>query len=256
MRIAINGTGAVGGYFERDGCRRGILRTGRVPSGDTSEVDSPESGAMSTPLREVITSTRYSRTVCSDRVERFVEWCERTVGMDAEPPEAIRTDLRRKAAFLRAHAGMTVTVRLPLGGVREDPGRDGAVPMFAVYYREHHRFEAVALGREEQDFLERTAELAAGDCSPHEAVDWIVVGDAERYTVAQWADIGGATEDAVRSNVNPARERLLAEEDRDPTGGKEYDCVTRRPERDGQRRLGRSCPPLVDRHVDVRWSRL
>ena len=28
------------------------------------------------------------------------------------------------------------------------------------------------------------------------------------------------TEDAVRSNVNSAREKLLAEEDRDPTGGK------------------------------------
>jgi DNA-directed RNA polymerase specialized sigma24 family protein len=38
---------------------------------------------------------------------------------------------------------------------------------------------------------------------------------AERYTVVQWADIRGVTEDAVRSNVNSAREKLLAEEDRE-----------------------------------------
>ena len=90
--------------------------------------------------------------------------------------------------------------------------------MFAVYDRDQHRFEDVALAWEEQDFLERIAELVAGDCSLHEAVDWIVVEEAERYTVAQWADIRGVTEDAVRSNVNSAREKLLAEEDRDPAG--------------------------------------
>ena len=57
----------------------------------------------------------------------------------------------------------------------------------------------------------------AGGCSLHEAVDWTVVEEAERYTVAQWADIRGVTEDAVRSNINAAREKLLAEEDRDST---------------------------------------
>jgi hypothetical protein len=171
-------------------------------------------------LREVTTSTRYSRTVCSDRAERFVEWCERTEGVDAEPPGAIRTDLWRKAAFIRAHAGMTATVRLPLGGIREDLERDGAVQTFVVYDREHHRFEDVALAREEQDFLERIAEFVAGDCSLHEAVEWTVVEEGQRYTVGQWAGIRGATEDAVRSNVNPARERLLAEEDRDRLAGR------------------------------------
>ncbi|GAB6862834.1 hypothetical protein JCM17092_29230 [Haloplanus litoreus] len=32
--------------------------------------------------------------------------------------------------------------------------RDGTVQMFAVYNREHHRFEDAALAWEEQDFLE------------------------------------------------------------------------------------------------------
>jgi len=89
--------------------------------------------------------------------------------------------------------------------------------MFAVYDRDQHQFEEVALAWEEQDFLERIAELVAGDCSLHEAVDWTVVEEAERYTGAQWADIRGVTEDAVRSNVNSAREKLLAEEDREST---------------------------------------
>ena len=93
--------------------------------------------------------------------------------------------------------------------------RDGAVQMFGVYNRDQYQSEDVALAWEEQDFLERFAELVAGDCSLHEAVDWTVVEEAERYTVAQWADIRGVTEDAVRSNVNSAREKLLAEEDRE-----------------------------------------
>ena len=99
--------------------------------------------------------------------------------------------------------------------VRADLEQNGAVQMFGSYDREQHRFEDVALAWEEQEFLERIAELVAGDCSLHKAVDWTVVEEAERYTVAQWADIRGVTEDAVRSNVNSAREKLLAEEDRE-----------------------------------------
>jgi 2-dehydropantoate 2-reductase len=56
----------------------------------------------------------------SDRAERFVEWCKRAEGMDAELSEAIQTDLWRKAAFICAQAGMTATVRLPLGEIRDD----------------------------------------------------------------------------------------------------------------------------------------
>jgi hypothetical protein len=99
--------------------------------------------------------------------------------------------------------------------VRADLERNGAVQLFATYDRENHEFQDIALAWEEQDFLERLAELVAGDCSLHEAVDWTVVEEANRYTVAQWADIRGVTEDAVRSNVNSAREKLLAEEDRE-----------------------------------------
>jgi hypothetical protein len=102
--------------------------------------------------------------------------------------------------------------------VRADLERDGAVQMFAVYDREHHRFEDVALAWEEQGFLEKIAELVADDCSLHEAVDWTVVEVAERYTVVQWADLRGVTEDAVHSNINSAREKLLAEEDRESDG--------------------------------------
>ena len=102
--------------------------------------------------------------------------------------------------------------------VRADLEQNGAVQMFGSYDREQHRFEAVALAWDEQEFLERIAELVAGDCSLHEAVDWTVVEEAERYTIAQWADIRGVTEDAVRSNVNSAREKLLAEEDRESGG--------------------------------------
>ena len=58
--------------------------------------------------------------VRGDRAERFVEWCERAEGMDAELSEAIQTALWRKAAFICAHAGMTATVRLPLGEIRDD----------------------------------------------------------------------------------------------------------------------------------------
>jgi hypothetical protein len=99
--------------------------------------------------------------------------------------------------------------------VRADLERDGTVQMFAVYDRDQHQFEDIALAWEEQDFLERIAELVAGDCSLHEAVDWTVVEEAERYTGAQWAAIRDVTEDAVRSNVNSAQEKLLAEEDRE-----------------------------------------
>lgn len=54
----------------------------------------------------------------SDRAERFLEWCKRADGMDAELSEAIQTDLWEKAAFICALAGMTATVRLPLGEIR------------------------------------------------------------------------------------------------------------------------------------------
>jgi 2-dehydropantoate 2-reductase len=54
----------------------------------------------------------------SDLTERFLEWCERADGMEAELSKAIRADLWEKAAFICAQAGMTATVRRPLGEIR------------------------------------------------------------------------------------------------------------------------------------------
>ncbi|QSG16407.1 hypothetical protein [Halapricum desulfuricans] len=83
--------------------------------------------------------------------------------------------------------------------------------MVASYDPEKHQFEDVDLAWDDQDFLERVTELIAGELSLHEAIDWVVVEEAERYTVAQWADVRDVTEDAVRSNIHAAREKLLIE---------------------------------------------
>ncbi|WP_267643864.1 hypothetical protein [Haloarchaeobius amylolyticus] len=86
--------------------------------------------------------------------------------------------------------------------------------MVASYDSENHLFEEVNLAWDDQDFLERVTELIAGELSLHEAVDWVVVvEEAERFTVAQWAEIRGVTGDAVRSNINASREKLLAGSD-------------------------------------------
>lgn len=54
----------------------------------------------------------------SERAERLFDLCERARGMDAELSEDIRSVLWEKAAFICAQAGMTATVRLPLGEIR------------------------------------------------------------------------------------------------------------------------------------------
>ena len=54
----------------------------------------------------------------SDRAQRFQNWCERAYGMEAELSEAVQEILWEKAAFICALAGMTATVRLPLGEIR------------------------------------------------------------------------------------------------------------------------------------------
>ena len=55
----------------------------------------------------------------SDRAERFLELCERADGMEAELSESIRTALWEKAAFICAQAGMSASVRLPVGDIRD-----------------------------------------------------------------------------------------------------------------------------------------
>ena len=54
----------------------------------------------------------------SDRALRFQTWCERAEGMEAELSDAVHTALWDKAVFICAQAGMTATVRLPLGEIR------------------------------------------------------------------------------------------------------------------------------------------
>lgn len=54
----------------------------------------------------------------SDRAERLLDWCDRAEGMEAELSDSIQTELWEKTAFICAHAGMTATVRLPVGDIR------------------------------------------------------------------------------------------------------------------------------------------
>lgn len=56
----------------------------------------------------------------SSRAERFLDWCERA-GIDATIPEDIHAALWEKAAFICAQSGLTATVRLPLGDIRDTP---------------------------------------------------------------------------------------------------------------------------------------
>jgi 2-dehydropantoate 2-reductase len=64
----------------------------------------------------------------SERAERLLEAC-RSAGVDAAIPDDIRVVLWLKFAFICAHAGMTATVRLPLGEVRDSE------PAWAMYRR-------------------------------------------------------------------------------------------------------------------------
>lgn len=56
----------------------------------------------------------------SDRAERFLDWCDRAE-IDATLSSAIQTDLWEKAAFICAQSGLTATIRLPLGEIRDAP---------------------------------------------------------------------------------------------------------------------------------------
>jgi hypothetical protein len=92
--------------------------------------------------------------------------------------------------------------------------QDGAVQIVGRYDPDDGVYEDVAIAWEEQDEIDRIAELVSGgEVSLHEAVDWVVIEETGRYTPSQWAAIRNVTEDAVRSNVSAARERLLPEED-------------------------------------------
>ena len=95
--------------------------------------------------------------------------------------------------------------------------QDGAIQIVGEYDPDSGRYENAAIAWETQDAIDRIAELLATDgVSVHEAVDWVVVEESERFTPAQWASIREVTEKAVRSNVNTARERILPDEEPDP----------------------------------------
>lgn len=95
----------------------------------------------------------------SDRAERFLDICERADGMDADLSTSIRTDVWEKAAFICAQAGMTASVRLPLGDVRD------TAESWAMYRRIVE--EVCRVGRAEgvtipDDAVDRWMDLAAG----------------------------------------------------------------------------------------------
>ena len=97
--------------------------------------------------------------------------------------------------------------------------QDGAVQIVGQYDPEAGQYTDVSLAWQERDELDRIVELlATGDVSLHEAVDWVVVEESGRYTPAQWASIRDVTEEAVRSNVNTARESILPNEESETDG--------------------------------------
>lgn len=57
----------------------------------------------------------------SDRADRFAELGAQANGMTVELAEDIRTELWKKAAFICAQAGMTASIRLPIGDIRNQP---------------------------------------------------------------------------------------------------------------------------------------
>lgn len=57
----------------------------------------------------------------NDRVERLRVWCDRADGMSADLSGSIQTEIWEKTAFICAQAGMTASVRLPLGEIRSQP---------------------------------------------------------------------------------------------------------------------------------------
>mgnify|MGYP000173939709 CR=1 FL=1 len=95
----------------------------------------------------------------SERVERFVEWCERADGVSAEASTSIRTELWEKAAFICAHAGMTAATRLPLGDVR---GHEASWEMYRRLFEEVCRVGRAAGVELTDETVEEWMEFAEG----------------------------------------------------------------------------------------------
>lgn len=95
----------------------------------------------------------------SARGERFLEICERAEGVDPELSADVEAAIWEKATLICAQAGMTATVRLPLGAIRSVP------ESWAMYRRIVE--EVAAVGRAEgvdlpDDVVDRQVDLAAG----------------------------------------------------------------------------------------------
>ena len=102
------------------------------------------------PARIVFGEMNGDRT---PRVERLLEACQQA-GIDADVPPDIRVTLWTKFAFICALAGMTASVRLPLGEIRDSAE---SWPMFRRIAD-----EVVALARAEGVPVERQRCRAAG----------------------------------------------------------------------------------------------
>jgi 2-dehydropantoate 2-reductase len=151
----------------------------------------------------------------SDRVERLLAAC-RDAGIDADIAPDIGAVLWTKFAFICATAGMTASVRLPLGDIRESPP---ALAMFRDIVTEVvqlARLEGIALGEnvveQQMHFAEGLAadsysslyhDLTTGRRMELEALHGSVVRRAERFgldvpacravqaILAPWARIAG-----------------------------------------------------------------
>ena len=90
----------------------------------------------------------------------------------------------------------------------------GAVQIVGEYDTDDSVYHDVVIAWEDQDEIDRVAELLAeNDLSLHEAVDWVVVEESGRFTAAQWATIRNVTEKAVQSNLSAARRTLSPDDE-------------------------------------------
>lgn len=90
--------------------------------------------------------------------------------------------------------------------------QNGSIQFQGAYDPDERAFSTVELDWTKEDAVDRLASLLDGGLSVHEAVDWLVVEEQERFASDQWADIRDVTESAVQSNVEAAREQIAAED--------------------------------------------
>lgn len=97
--------------------------------------------------------------------------------------------------------------------VRANLEQDGSVQIIANYDPDEGIFSDVSFKWEERSTIDRIAELMGMGRSLHEAVDWIVVEEEEAFTLAQWADIRGVTDEAIKTSLRTVRRALHEREE-------------------------------------------